>query len=269
MISFVFYTCSARIDNLTQTVRILQNREKYLNKEIIIVYQDGGPELPNTITFNLGMDTYQKPKMCNFGVYSAKNSIVALLDSDRILPYNYFENISNIIKKNDFHTSETIMVVDKEISDNQIENFNFDYFTESRSKSDELVMKNMFSGNTVFLKDDYFLLGGMDESFIGYGYADTDMTKKAMNKKMKFHFHKINEIHLYHSKEIFYRGEILKDFKILSAINILKYCLKWKIKDEKITTVCNEVLKRMDFYPTDLQNEFKKMYKKLNSNFLI
>ena len=102
MISFVFYFSSRRIDNLRQTLRFLSKNENLKDKEVILVCNDSVQDdflLPNYKLYNLNLDTYNKPNLCNFGVSKANCDIVALLDSDRILPFGYFEDIAKKIRR--------------------------------------------------------------------------------------------------------------------------------------------------------------------------
>ena len=100
MISFVFYTCLERIENLKQTLRLLDFNEPNLtDKEIIVVFQNKGTQIDGKI-YDMNLDSYHKPKMCNFGVKKSNYELVALMDSDRVLPKNYFyENMISIKKK--------------------------------------------------------------------------------------------------------------------------------------------------------------------------
>jgi predicted glycosyltransferase involved in capsule biosynthesis len=256
MISFVFYTHSKRLDNLLQTLRFLKNREPNLEKEIIVVFQDNGPSIEGVIKYDLNMDTYQKPKMCNFGVSQCKHSIIALMDSDRILSANYFTDICRVINYKQFITCSTIKQILIPKSDDQLDFLTSDFIIEERSQINKIRSKNLFSGNTVFWKRDYEVIGGMDENYVGYGYADNDMTQTILSAGMEQIYLSNEELHLYHEEGVFYKKEKMTDAQIFGAINVLKYSLKWKIKDKIINKICNEVSSKLANYPEELQAEF-------------
>lgn len=259
MLSFIFYTHSSRISDLEQTIRFLRLREPKIDPEIIIVFQDIGPNIKDCKIYNLHLETYQKPIMCNLGVSKSKQNIIAILDSDRILPENYFTTIASSIKEKEMITTSTMWKLLKPYSDEDIINKDFKYSIEYRSKNNYLRHKNLFSGNTIFWKKDYIELGGMDERYIGYGYADTDMTQQAIYNKIQAKYLNINEIHLYHEREVYFKNKPMKDFQILCAINVLKYSIKWKKFDPIVDQICKETMSKIDNYPIELQNKFKKL----------
>jgi predicted glycosyltransferase involved in capsule biosynthesis len=262
MVSFVFYACDKRLDNLYQTIRILNKNEIFLNKEIIVVYQDSGPEIENTKCFNLNLSSYQKAVMCNFGVRQSKNNIIALLDSDRILPVNYF-SLNWKLNEKEMLTTSLIHNLERPCTDEQIKNKDYEFRIEERSKQYAISMKNLFSGNTLFNKNDYFYLGGMDEKFIGYGYTDTDITRQAITKGIKTKFLNVPEVHLWHNKSVLYKNQELYDFEIQSVINLMLYSIKWSDYDPMVHKLCNNVIKKIDNYPKDLVKEFFSIYKKI------
>lgn len=263
MISFVFYTCLERIDNLKQTLRLLDNNEPNLvGKEIIVVFQNKGIKINGQI-FEMNLDSYQKPKMCNFGVKQSKHELIALMDSDRILPKNYFYENMLLIKKKQMITTTHFHNLKKDYTDDEIIQNKYEYKIEYRSKSDQLKMKNLFSGNTLFFKSDYFEMGGMDEQFIGYGYADTDMTKNAMSHGINSTFVDIPEIHLWHPKKVLYQGIELNDFQIQSAINAMKFAKKWNQFSPTVNHICKQVIQKISLYPEDLVSEFSLLYRQI------
>jgi hypothetical protein len=242
MISFVFYFSSRRIDNLRQTLRFLSRNENLEKNEVVLVCNDSVKEefyLPDYKLYNLNLDTYNKPKLCNFGVSQSKNEIIALLDSDRIMPYNYFENISKNIRKKQFVSNLILHKLDNEYNDEEIENKSFRYGIEIKSKKCEIRKKNLFSGNTIFYKKDYLSSGGMDESFEGYGFADNDMTYNIMSKGYNIHWNNEVEIHLYHPIEFLYKGKILsgEEFKKISRSNLEKLKNKWQFNFKRFLKI--------------------------------
>lgn len=262
MISFVFYAHSSRIDNLLQTLRILEQKEtKFWYKEIIVVFQDNAIDLKGIKTVGLNLKTYHKPKQCNIGVKLAKYPVVALLDSDRILPSNYFFDKCREIKRGQFITCSVLHNCKNIYSDNDILRNNIEYDVENKSKTNEIRLKNLFSGNTLFYKDQYLACGGMDENYFGYGFADNDMTRTIESHGMESVFYDLPEIHLWHEKEIIYESKKLSDFRIISAINMLYYCKKWSIHTESTDFFCKEIIKDFDKFEESNKVKFKKLYK--------
>ncbi len=256
MLSFIFYLHSSRIQNLLQVIRFLEKRESNLyGSEILLIIQDElNLNIPSNFTINkieLNSSTYNKPKMCNLGVKNSKYDIIALLDSDRILPNNYFFDTCKSIQKGSFITTKYIKCLSKNYEDFDIEKELFKHSIEEKSTKNENRKKNMFSGNTVFYKEDYLTSGGMDENYIGYGFADTDMTKNVENYNLIYK--KLCEIHLYHEKYIIYNNEKEKLFNIFTIINALYYFKKWKLKpDKNILNVAKYILNNNKKYKPEL-----------------
>jgi len=261
MISFVFYACESRLQNLLQTLRFLEKREKEIKKEIIVVWQDAGPSIKNAKCFNLKMNSYNKPKQCNFGVKQAQYPLVALLDSDRILPKNYFAEQSAFMLKGHFVTTTNLFKLVKDYEDSDIENYNYKYIAEARSQKNEIKKKNLFSGNTLFWKEDYWSCDGMDEKYVGYGYADNDMTKTIESAGHKPFFVNFGELHLSHKRSINFEGQEIENFKILSMTNLIRYCNKWKIKDDLAEKMIDETCKSIKRFPTNTHKPFIQQYK--------
>jgi hypothetical protein len=237
MISFVFYFSSKRLDNLHQTLRFLKNRENLDKNEVILVCNDeinSNFSIPNYRIINLNLQSYNKPKMCNVGVSEASNEIVALLDSDRILPENYFKNNAKKLNSKEFISTTNLIKLIKDYSDEEIEQNKFEYFEDTKSKKGEILKKNLFSGNTLFFKQDYLDCGGMDESFVGYGFADNDMTLNVISKGYRAIWLKDLEVHLHHNIEFLYENKIINEeieFKKVSRANLNKFIEKWNYKN--------------------------------------
>ena len=237
MISFIFYFSIKRIENLKQTLRLLKKRENLDNSEVILVCNENVNEnfdLPNYRIINLNLPSYHKPKMCNIGVLEASNEVVALLDSDRILPYNYFEKNAKKIKPKQFLSTTKLFKLIKNYTDEDIELNNFEYAEDEKSKRGCYLKKNLFSGNTMFFKKDYLDCEGMDENFIGYGFADNDMSIKVSSRNYKVLWLNEIELHLHHDTEFLYHNEIINDeikFKKISHKNLSNLIEKWQFKN--------------------------------------
>lgn len=234
-ISFVIYFHSKRINNLNQTLKFLHERENLTKSEIILICQDHTTEkIMGIKPINLQLNSYHKTRMCNLGVRLAKNEVVALLDSDRILPTGYFEKIYSKIKFRDFFSTWKLYKLQKDYTDEEIRLGNIDKEKDFKCIKNTACRKNLFAGNTVFCKQNYLESGGMDESYEGYGFADTDMTRNIMVRKYNIIWQEDEELHLHHSKG----ANLEKQFyeflpEISTAANALRYYKKWKLPIEK------------------------------------
>ena len=74
----------------------------------------------------------------------------------------------------------------------------------------------------------------MDESFIGYGFADNDMTLNVISKGYRAIWLKDLEVHLHHNIEFLYENKIINEeveFKKVSRANLNKFIEKWNYKN--------------------------------------
>lgn len=220
MFSIVIYFHSYREKNLEQTLRFLNKRESRLG-EIVLICQDSWKD-----AINLNLPFYHKAKMCNIGVDKAKNDIVVLLDSDRILPQDYFSKYSQNIKPNQFLSTNKLYRLNEDYTDEQIDKLEIKLIEDFKSKSWEPCKKNLFAGNTMFFKEDYWKAGGMDEKYVGYGFCDTDMTYNIMNNNFEVQWNDEMELHLSHPHTVMC-GEKEYDSRVFLHKNINRFYNKW------------------------------------------
>lgn len=233
MLSFVLYFHSSRIDNLRQTLRFLFSRERIRKEVVLICNDETDEEFKGCRLINMGLRDYMKPVMCNLGVREAKGEVVALLDSDRILPEGYFAAALKALGRGDFLSCRRMLNLDAPYRDSDIFSDNFDYQEEFRSEGWELWQKNLFSGNTLFHRSDYLEAGGMDESFVGYGFADNDMTRNVLAKGFRARWYESTEIHLHHAREAMESGEVVgveRRREIMHG-NMCRFLRKWRMKE--------------------------------------
>lgn len=194
----------------------------------------------------------------------AKHDKVVLLDSDRILPKNYFWDRANELSRGEFVAPIRHFNVYRGYTDVELEAGEIEKFEDFRSTTNECRRKNLFSGNTMFYKEDYLAAGGFDESFVGYGFADTDMTRTIEKAGCTPVFTEDEEVHLYHIKETYHETTLdRRQFKIHSATNALRYAAKWQVTDPAIDKLLHEVENDMEaFTPKDIE-----AYKSLRGSY--
>lgn len=260
--SFVIIFHPLRIDNLNQTLRFLSKREVYL-EELILVCQTECKKIYSpfnkTKQINMNLDSYWKSKMTNVGVSEASNEIIILLDSDRILPHNYFKNIISSIKKKQVVSSTHLIKLKRKFLDEDIESKKITFEIDVKTKENLGRTKNLFAGNTVMFRSDYFNLGGYDETYKGYGYADTDMCKKVMESDLEVIWSPEEEIHLFHDSIVSWESQFLNydQLKIQTAINGFKYYKKWKLKLEStFKDLIIKIEENINSFPKSLQIDY-------------
>lgn len=226
--SVVIPFCNQRLDNLYQTLRFLSQEKIASECELILVcqsfYEGVIRGFHSLKILNLNLNDYWRAKMCNEGVKNSQGSIIILLDSDRVLQENYFTKVCNEIKKNQCITTQNHWRLMCDVSDEQI--LTNKYIARYEPKSVDMDMHRMsaFSGNTVFFRDEYLDVGGMDESYIDYGYQDIDFSRTMMSKGKNIIFLQDKELHLFHQKS--------DDWKYMTVANGIKYCKKWGLEPQ-------------------------------------
>jgi len=175
------------------------------------------------LNFNFGFEEMSICCITNFGITKAKYEKIFILDSDRILPTEYFNSVMNQLKFGIQITTSPTKKLKSEYSDSKIIDGDIDFFWDNRSTTNELGTKNAWSGNIALMKSDFINAGGMDELYVGYGWEDTDMTFTMEKYGIKSIYREETEIHLWHPPLTY--G--VKDQKKLFIENGLRLCKKW------------------------------------------
>jgi hypothetical protein len=164
------------------------------------------------------------PFLVNTGVKYARYNKLIILESDRILPKNYFEEILQELKLGVMITTKKMNKLTAKATNEEIINGTYDSYCDDRSTNVKLGIKNMWSGNTACMKEDFENVGGIDEFYKGYGWADCDMTL-AMEKTGVKSIYKENytELHLWHEGQTYGEG----NQKQMYFDNCLYLCKKW------------------------------------------
>jgi len=228
--SFIIGFHSARLDNLQQTLRFLShNHGDFIHEcQLVLVCQDECEPVFNDFGkydhFNLNLDRMHLPHVTNFGVSRATADKLFILESDRILPAGYFEDVYNKLWYGKQITTTNMLKLARESTDEEIVRGKFDYTEEHRTDSGQLGMRNMWSGNTAIMRQDFIKVGTMDETYKGYGWADCDMTLAVEAAGIQSIFRPEIELHLWHPSMTYGDGDQKKMF----IDNGLYFCKKWK-----------------------------------------
>ncbi len=241
-----------------------------MDQELVLVCQSDcnlvESGFQNQLQIAMKLPTYHKSLMSNTGVKHASGDILVLLDSDRILPRDYFAKAIKKLKKNEIVSTERLYRLSHNYSDTDIDTGNYERFEEFRSKTNEGRRKNLFAGNTVMYRETYLRFGGYDEKFVGYGFSDTDITMNMMSNRLVPIWLKDEEIHLQHDHAMCLNNTMIhrETFKIITATNALRYCTKWKIgMDAGIKELINEVEATFDEFPPHLRAAYLDQKRKI------
>lgn len=228
---------TSRIDLLAQTLRFLESRETVADYQLVLICQDRfnlplGRRFKKATAINLDSGNYNRPKMCNRGVELAESENIAILDSDRILPKNYFGRMLPKLEPGKIISTHRMFSLAKTYDDEAIISGKIEKHADHKSQTNEMLTKNGFSGNTLMKKSDYLKMGGMDESFVGYGFSDNDAMKTAEKAGLVFEYVPDEELHLHHKREIYLKHDRLGHQEVMRicALNGLKYCVKWGLE---------------------------------------
>jgi len=246
--SFIIGFHTARIENLNQTLRFLKKHEVIQECELVLVCQDTCEELfcpskelrgdgwANKQHFNMKVECMQLPVLTNFGIEKASCDKIIVLESDRILPKGYFAEVIEQLEEGVQITTKNMIKFSKSFTDEEIATsqwkfpFNpnhpneVDYKEEHRSDTNEIGLRNMWSGNTAFMKSDFEKAGKMDEAYKGYGWADSDMTYAMETAGVQSVYRDELEYHLWHSEATYGDG----DQKQMFIDNGMRFCKKWE-----------------------------------------
>lgn len=228
--SFIIGFHSARLDNLQQTLRFLDHDHNDFIREcqLVLICQDGCNPIFNKFEkydhFNMKLDCMHLPHLTNMGVEAAICDKLIILESDRILPAEYFASVIDQLEEGKQITTKNMLKLSQKTTDEEIIKDKFDYTEEHRTDTEQLGMRNMWSGNTAIMRQDFIKAGMMDEHYKGYGWADCDMTLAVKTAGIKSVFRPEIELHLWHPFMTYGDG----DQKQMYIDNGLYFCKKWK-----------------------------------------
>lgn len=227
--SFIIRFHTERIENLAQMLRFmaLWHKETIKNCELITVCQN---KLMTPLctedwgihrNFDLDLKEMMLARVTNFGVKQANHEKIIILDSDRIFPTGYFSAVIDQMQQGVQITTQKMKKLKKDHTDSEVINEQFEFDWDNRSE--DFGTRNMWSGNTALMKSDFLKVGGMDESYIGYGWEDSDMCMTMKKAGVNCFYREEIELHLWHPP-LTYGTE---DQKKLFIDNGLRLCRKW------------------------------------------
>lgn len=233
--SFIIGFHSARMDNLTQTLYFLDkyHLETIQECELVLICQDKCEEIikenwKSQQQFNMEAECMQLPIVTNFGINQSQSEKIIVLESDRILPKGYFSSVIAQLKNGVQITTKNMIKFAKPFTNEEIDSKEWkttqDFNHEHRSENNEIGLRNMWSGNTAFMKSDFMNAGKMDESYKGYGWADSDMTYTMEKIGVQSIYRDELELHLWHPSATYGDG----DQKQMFIDNGLRFCKKWE-----------------------------------------
>lgn len=270
MASFIICYHPHRYDNLAQTLRFLQKREPDIDSyEFVFVSQTTNNPLPKIsqrlVYIDMNLSGYNRQIMLNAGVFAASDSQVVLLDSDRILPHGYFQHVLSDLSPGQVASTRQLFKLRKAYDDSEIERNAVEVIPDHRHPSTVLRRKNLFAGNVAIWKSDYIKLGGMDTAYSGYGYADTDMTRRVERSDLEIVYREDPELHLYHEPSVVLGRHLFKDddVKLMCAINGIRFCLKWGCIEPDAESHFREVAASWSTYSMELKRQFTELWRSL------
>lgn len=239
--SFVIGFHTARIDNLLQTLRFLikDHPEVVSDSLLILACQDTTTNLnehlqefrslqsvfAKSLVLDMNLPCMQLPKLTNVAIDLTETDRVIILESDRILPCGYFQSVIEQLGEGVQITCRKMKKLLEPTSDNVIESGTFNCRDEFRDQWNTIGVRNMWSGNTAIWKSDFLKAGRMDETYVGYGWADSDMTNRMEKAGVKSVYRDETELHLWHPSATYGEG----DQKHMFIKNGLHYCKTWEV----------------------------------------
>lgn len=231
-LTFIVSGHPARTGNLCQCLRLLAAHEPDLIGRVVVAWNgDVAPEFPVRVRVACSVGPFSKPRMMNAAVRASgggRDQLLALLDGDRILPAGYFRRAVAAWRPRSVVSTVQLFANQRAATDDEIEAGTVPREGDYRSTDNLPFSKVAFAGNAVIGLDDYWDLGGMDETFEGYGFSDTDFTQSAVAAGFRFIWMEEPETHLWHPRDI-----PAADYNASNERNGLRYLRKWGLRTDR------------------------------------
>lgn len=197
---------------LLATIRSVAS-QKDISLECIIVEQNGDIQIrdyiPKWVRYvhqnNVYPNSsYNRSSAFNHGVRHAKGSILLLHDNDMLLPEMYCSDLERLINAGYevVNLKRFVFYLSKEDTESVLTSFH-----NLRFCCPDYVVQNLEAGGSVAItKRAYMQIGGMDESFIGWGGEDNEFWSRCSQVK-KWIWGYAPIIHLWHKSQPL-KGEV-------------------------------------------------------------
>ena len=213
-LTFLIYFSTDRLHNLQQMLAFLAEREQGIDARLLLLCQNGSPHVPAvfpTTLINLRETRYKRARAINIGMKNIQTEKVAIMDSDRVLPPNYFTRHSNFERGTVLSTRHLFNLARAATDDEVRYQHNLVGEWWKRMDDPTFPQRNIMSGNTLMYREDFFNCGGMDETYTGYGFQDNDFAMQALKCGLTFTFVDEVEIHLHHERATFSWDDFLRN----------------------------------------------------------
>lgn len=251
---FIMYSPD-RKDQLEQMIRLNSRMSGWDDAQKLLLVDGTANVAP------LGFDVIEVPRpsehfnwseMWHAGVAEADYDTLLYLDSDRVLPVSYLEQVIEL-RRDCFAFTDSLFGFSAPVSDAQVEVIIDGYDAEGvRTFLDQIngsltpvslyydpryriplhgPGKGAMSGNTAFTKGAYHHAGRVDPWYEGHGaFADTDYHKQVWEAGVEIVDLNALELHLWHPKLSDDNLELtMRDIEILSLDNFIHHAQKWKL----------------------------------------
>lgn len=234
---FILYSAD-RLPQLRLTVECLRDMPGFFQcQKIICVDGKTNATIPD-------FDTVEVPRR-EHGFYcwadcwaaaitAAKFDIILYIDSDRIIPVEFLMKCREIASENTFVFPKRLyqlkfdvpIALLRSLRDNPKDSN--DVYADHRVFNDPIAAirkKNPMSGCVSFTKETFWRSGGLDPSFCGWGYPDTDYFMTTFKQGCKFIAVDCDELHLHHN----YQPGVLQ-YRLMNLYNGVLFCKKWDLE---------------------------------------
>lgn len=208
-VSVVVTSASSRADNLRQSLSALRDGEPGLDLEVIVVFQDhaagevGGAD----VVVELGLSEFRKGLMVNQGVAVAGRDVILIMDGDRVVPPNYLKDVLGCLLTDRVVVAPRgVLNLPSPLGDDALRHLRDNpspalRWLEMRGMPSNLFVKTHFSGHAVMNRKDFDAVGGMDETYCGYGFSDNDFGMRCKAAGLLLRFAVPFDIHLWHARD--------------------------------------------------------------------
>lgn len=175
--------------------------------ECIVVEQDITPKikqnLPEWVHYIFqrsedGGSGYNRSRAFNYGVRQARGKVVVLHDNDMLMPETYCKEVVCIAQKG--YEAMNIKRFVHYLGRNDSEAVMMDFARIGSARPLEIVQNLEAGGSMAITKRGYEIVGGMDESFVGWGGEDNEFWDRCSSLK-KWSWGYLSLIHLWHRSQ--------------------------------------------------------------------